>query len=189
MDDLFKFGSAATSEDAKQWFYSNVWSTEQTTDNQTRLVIAPTANQVDLLIRLAKAMSGPFLILYVLVVPRTEHDPGRYQSPFSLDEQTVVRFLEDFRLFLELDGRHHLWIAANDGAELLVYDRHNVIYAYGPTTKFELILSEAQLSKVSEIRFPSPHSHHYHSELDTYQSGLISRWDWIQTPLRGQDSE
>ncbi len=73
----------------------------------------------------------PFCILYVLTIPRSEERPGRYESaPVSREE--ARQFLSRFREFFENDARHHIWIKSIDGPDLLVYDKHNVIYAYGP---------------------------------------------------------
>ena len=49
--------------------YPNVWAVEQTTGPE-RLVMAPAAHHIDLLIQLIRQLPEPFAILYVLVVPR-----------------------------------------------------------------------------------------------------------------------
>lgn len=46
-------------------------------------------------------------------------------------------FLREFRAYFESDGRHHIWVSSLQASALqasatLVYDQHDVIYAYGP---------------------------------------------------------
>ncbi len=88
------------------------------------------------MIRLLEAMSGPFWLLYVLVVNRDDSELGRYQCSEPQTQEDVEAFLKDFQAFLEKDGRHHLWIASASSSEMLIYDRHNVIYAYGSLSEW-----------------------------------------------------
>jgi hypothetical protein len=187
MDNCYKFG--IPNPEDQVWEYPNVWAREETTGGGSRLVIAPARNQIDLLVRLTEAMSGPLWVLYVLVVPRGNGEPGRYQSSDPQDGEMIRSLLRDFKPFLELDGRHNVWIASESGSERLIYDRHNVIYAYGPASKWRLILSEAGLSEVASIIFPSPHSHHYHQSLDGEEQRMIASRDWRHSPLRASDEE
>lgn len=72
---------------------------------------------------------------------------------------------------------------------MLVYDRHNVTYAYGSLSKWQHVLSEVGLREVPLIRFPSPHSHHYHESMDDEERRMAGRWDWNRTPLKPSDEE
>jgi hypothetical protein len=72
---------------------------------------------------------------------------------------------------------------------MLIYDRHNVIYAYGPLDAWRLALVADGLCEVPMICFPSPHSHHYHQSLDLKEDRLINYWDWHHTPLKNSDEE
>ncbi len=132
-------------------------------------------------------MKEPFGVLYMLVVPRDETPPGRFQSPELLSREQCLSFLHDFREFLEQDGRHNLWVAAADQSSLIVYDRHNVLYAYGPLAKFEEILRGNGFTENKEVRFPSPHTHHYHAVFDGQGTQLLTYWDWKVSPLRPSD--
>jgi len=152
-------------------------------------VIAPETNQVEFLIRLLDAMPGPFWLLYVLVVNRGDSELGRYQSPEPQTKKNAEAFLKDFQPFLENDGRHNLWVASASSSEMLIYDRHNVIYAYGALSKWQLVLSETGLSEVPLIRFPSPHSHHYHECMDDEERRMVGHWNWNYTPLKPSDED
>jgi hypothetical protein len=90
-------------------------------------------------------------------------------------------FLYSYQELLEQAARNSIWIQSSSG--LLVYDRHNVIYAYGPLEKFKATLSASGLQEAQEIRFPSPHTHRYHFQLDDAQAKLLREADWIVFPL------
>jgi hypothetical protein len=72
---------------------------------------------------------------------------------------------------------------------MLIYDRHNVIYAYGPLDSWRLALASMGFKEVPDVRFPSPHSHHYHQSLDIEEDRLLNHWDWYRTPLKDSDEE
>lgn len=153
-----------------------------------RLVIGPTAGWVDLLIELSAELGGdPRWILYVLLVPRLGHrERGRYQSPPFEAHPELSAFLAAFRGYFEGDGRHHVWIgsAARDG--LLVYDQHNVLFAYGPIERFKPILRSRGYNE-QEFWFPAPHMHHYHEENDAEEERLMRELEWEYFPLQPGD--
>ena len=63
-------------------------------------------------------------------------------------------------------------ISAADGDHgLLVYDQHNVIFAYGPLDDFKLIL-ESRGFHEAEFWFPAPHAHSYLPENDDEEERL-----------------
>jgi hypothetical protein len=167
--------------------YGNVYFEEPSGD-ATRLVIGPSQDHVGLMTQLAAELKGhPWFILYVLLVPRRQRRaPGRYQSqPFETHAE-LSGFLSSFRSFFETDGRHHVWIgsAANDG--VLVYDQHNVIFAYGPVDRFRSILHSLGFRE-SNFWFPSPHSHSYAPENDAEEERLIAEGEWQHSPLQPGD--
>jgi len=187
MESCYKFGNPGPED--RPHVYPNVWTDEKTSDGGSRLLIAPSTDHVGLLIQLLQPMPEPFWLLYVLIVNRGESELGRYQSPAPQTRDGAERFLEDFRTFLEKDGRHNLWIASASSSEMLIYDRHNVIYAYGSLSKWQLVLSEMRFSEVPLIRIPSPHSHHYHQSMDGEERRMVGHWDWNRTPLMPSDEE
>jgi hypothetical protein len=185
-EEPFKIGEW----DGEGWHrltYPDVYAVETTTGPE-RLVIAPALEHVGLLAALAGLWGVDCYILYVLVVSRTRgaEGQGRYQSPGAVPFVEVTDFCARYQTFLEGDGRHHLWLHAEDGTGTLVYDRHDVIYAYGDLPRYVALLEERGFRR-GEVRFPTPHSHLYHPEYDAYEAALLNHWDWGRTPLRPDD--
>jgi hypothetical protein len=137
-----------------------------------------------LLIELAGELQGnPWAVLYVLLVPRCgNREPGRYQSEPFESHAALASFLRRFQAFFEGDGRHHIWVgsASNDG--LLVYDQHNVIFAYGAIDRFKALLV-SRAFREAEFWFPEPHSHTYLPENDVEEERLMAEMEWNRFPL------
>ncbi len=133
-------------------------------------------------------MNDPYGLLYVLHTPRGgAAEAGRYQSPEPINRDQLTSFLHRFGSLLEGDGRHHFWISAVDGSSLLVYDNHDVLYAYGPLADFEAILHDNGLKEVQEVLFPVPHLHRYNAEFDGLVDDLMHYWPWKRFPLLESD--
>jgi hypothetical protein len=167
--------------------YGNVFF-EEPCGPSTRLVIGPSGGHIELLTQLAAELKGhPWAVLYVLLVPRQgNRQKGRYQSaPFDTHAE-LGAFLASFRRYFEGDGRHHVWVgsAANDG--LLVYDQHNVIFAYGPLDRFRAILGSRAFGE-RDFWFPAPHSHSYAPENDAEEERLMTEHEWRYSPLQPGD--
>ena len=184
MDELYKFGFL--SPDDQQFYYPNVWAIEPTT-GPNRIVLAPSCSQIDLLLRLIEVIPEPLWVLYVLVVPRGESEAGRYESVEPQTHESITQFLRDFKTFFETDGRHHLWIASSTSPAMLVYDRHNLIYGYGPLDEFQKIALESGLQETSEVKLSFAHTHHYNHHFDEDAKRVHSYWPWIRTPLGDGD--
>ena len=184
---IYKFGVIPIGKEKdEKFFYPQIWYREHTS-GPDRLVIAPREGHIDLMLKLASCCQGPYGILYVLVVPRSENQSaGRYQSPNPVDYLELEKFFMKYKKVLETDGRHHVWIASASKEGTLVYDQHNVIFAYGTLDKFEVILKEEGFS-LGQVKFPTPHAHHYHSENDIEINELLNHWGWIKSPLSGND--
>jgi hypothetical protein len=185
-ETLYKFGSM-TPED-HPWVYGNVWAIEDRT-NTYRLVIAPAADHVKVLEHLIEVMPEPMWLLYLLVVPRGNVEAGRYQSNDPQSRQQVRDFLQEFRVFLEADGRHNLWIRSVASTAMLVYDRHSLIYAYGLTEVWKPMLQQFGMNEVApaSIEVPDPHSHHYNAAFDIEERRILGHLDWSHTPIREGD--
>jgi hypothetical protein len=165
--------------------YGDLWYREQTT-GPMRLVIGPSRDHINLILALLDLLPGPFGVLYVLLTPRREErPPGRYAAA-DISPAAVRGFLETYRTFFEQDGRHHVWVESFSGPGLLVYDQHNVIYAYGPLDEFEATLRLRGFTQ-QEFRFPCPHAHHYHASLDEDEAAVMSYWPWHHSPLQPDD--
>ncbi|MFN3963088.1 MAG: hypothetical protein ACK4NQ_08945 [Fimbriimonadaceae bacterium] len=154
--------------------------------NRERLVIGPSRNHVDLLLALAKTFpTQEFYVLYVLLVSKTGADQGRYQSPLFESHKELEDFFLKFRDFFEGDGRHHIWIGTPSNEGLLVYDRHNVIYAYGPLAAYTHILASRGFLE-QEFSFPVPHGHGYPASGQPEQE-LFQYCQWQHHPLNSAD--
>jgi hypothetical protein len=164
--------------------YGDVWQVEHTS-GPDRLRIGPSADHVDVLLSLADTLEGDFYLLYVPVVAE---EPGRYQSP-ALTRNEVAEFCRRFEPFLRGDARHHLWIKSSDGPGLLIYDRHDWIWAYGDLPAYIEVLRQ-QGFREGEVMLPSPHAHHYHHDAFAGDVDAILDWfDWTRTPLRPGDDD
>lgn len=161
---------------------------EQPCGPSTRLVIGPSGNHINLMIELAAELQGhPWFILYVLLVPRLgNRESGRYQSePFETHTE-LASVLSAFRAFFEGDGRHHVWVGSPSDGGTLVYDQHNVIFAYGPLERFRAIL-KAQGYREESFWFPTPHYHSFVEEYDAEEERLMRELEWQYSPLRPGD--
>ena len=183
----FKFGTVKDEQDTeiREYSYTNVWNFQKTSGPE-RLIIGPASGHVDLLIELSRVLPEPFGILYILSVPRGGNDGGRYQSAAPASRAAMEAFLNSFRDFLENDARQHLWIASLPAQATLVYDKHNVIYAYGELEKFKQILLARGLTR-GEVVFPDPHVHNYNPKFDAEETRILSYAEWKKFPLAEND--
>lgn len=184
----YKFGYLTPTHEDLPFKYSDTWALQKTSGAE-RLIIAPSSGHVALLSELSNTIREPYGILYVLLVPRSAKVPGRYQSAAPLSRDELGAFLHRFRDFLERDARHNIWVAESGGPSLLVYDRHNVIYAYGPLEDYKRTLLLKGFKQVSEIVFPAPHSHHYNAEHDPDETALLDYLLWKFFPLKEADED
>jgi hypothetical protein len=138
-------------------------------------------------LKLAHCLQPPLFLLYVLHTPRGEADPGRYQSP-ELPFAEVQDFFKEFSPFLTGDGRFDLWLYSPSQGATLAWDRHNLLYGYGPIECYRAAL-EAQGFVEGELPAIPDHTHHYRPELDSYAKAVISRYHWLQSPLRPEDEQ
>lgn len=150
-----------------------------------RLVAGVPAGDPLVVATLAAALAPPFELLYVLHTPRGEAPPGRYQSP-ELDAAALRAFLNDFGPLLGSDARHDLWVRSPADGATLVWDRHNLLYAYGPLDRFEQRLRGLGFAP-GRLEIPAPHTHHYRREFDPLAKQLIGRFAWHRTELQPED--
>jgi hypothetical protein len=95
-------------------------------------------------------------------------------------------FLWTFQNFFEGDGRHHVWVASPESNNLLVYDQHNVIFAYGETSAFEdVVLAEGL--RYQDFWFPCPHGHRFHPSNSSVEDELMAFFDWKHFDLQPGD--
>lgn len=79
-------------------------------DGNDRLEIGVSNGQVDLIQVLATHLEPPFSLLYVLMVPRTGQEEGRYQLSPLLESEELSTFFDRYRTVFEQDGRHAVWV-------------------------------------------------------------------------------
>jgi hypothetical protein len=180
----WKLGTVREGEDVA-WSYEPSYA-RQVVGGVERLVIAPGAAPVELLRELLALLPEPLWVLYVLVTPRSDVPAGRYQSATPHARAEVLALLDRFGNFLTSDGRHNLWLAAPPAGQL-VFDRHEVIYAYGPIAEFMARLQGKAFAELNMIRVPVPHSHHFHEELDADEKAMLAHWEWVQSELQQTD--
>jgi hypothetical protein len=134
---------------------------------------------------LVATMHFPCYLLYLLHTPRGEGEPGRYQSQL-LTWDEIGAFLSRFAGFLAKDARFDLWAHSPSERSTVVWDRHNHLFAYGATARFQVCLSELGFAP-GEPKVPLPHAHNYHPQLDEDAAAVLQAFDWVHTPLRPAD--
>ncbi len=184
--ELVKFGAGADRGPAH--LYPDVVYHDADTGPSGRLIIAAAGGHVALVQNLVSCLQEPLRLLYVLVVPRGDAVlPGRYEAPTELSHAEVFAFFAEFAPFLEHDGRHHLWVGS-PGHGTVVYDRHNLIYAYGPLDCFEHHTAQMR-RQPDRPDVPVPHWHAYHPEFDGAEDRLLRRFAWVRSELRQSDQQ
>ena len=186
---LIKYGlpTGERMENIVEFEYKNEYAIEKTTGND-RLIISLKKGYVNMMLNLLdKNNNDKYFILYVLIVSRCDNELGRYQiaNPLTYDE--LITFCKKYSDYLETDGRHHLWIMNYDTKDLIVYDHHNVLYAYENLESKIEILNSNGYKKVEKIKFSAPHCHCYNKENDIIENEIIKNNEWLITPLKEQD--
>ena len=156
-------------------------------DGTFRLTATAPGGDVTVMGSLAECLTPPFLLLYVLHTPRGESAPGRYQSP-EISAEELHSFLGDFAPLLGGDARHDLWIHSPADDATLIWDRHNLVHAYGPLRDFTTKLRALGFT-LGEPQIPVPHAHFYRAELDHLSRALLDRWTWRRTDLQPEDEQ
>ena len=106
-DKVYKFGIVKNDETEEEFFYSDSWYLEDN-PNYRRITIAPRDNHVRIMLDLLKEIKPPYWILYVLVIPRSDNKPGRYQCARPLSFEEISTLVIKFSEYFVKDGRHHI---------------------------------------------------------------------------------
>lgn len=167
--------------------YANMFLREPTTGPE-RLRIGPRDRHSQLLLGLAAEIAPPYKLLYVLHTPGTAAIAARYESP-ALDRREVEELFGRFAAFFAGDGRHDVWLHSGPDEATLVWERHDLLYAYGPLERFETVLLRYGLRRGGPLAIPSPHSHRYHDEWDEAEGALVQFLQWRITSLRPEDEQ
>src|SRR5262245_23861480 len=177
----FRFGALSPDGTGSPHRYGDVWELERTT-GPPRLVVAPSGSHLDCMIDLSRELREPFGILFVLVVSRCGNAPGRYQSPEPTSREETETFLRQHADFFQSDGRSHLWLMSLPDGATIVYDNHDVLYAYGPLDAYVRVLERRGLRR-GQVCFPVPHTHCYNPHHDAGEQAVLATWAWKHFPL------
>jgi hypothetical protein len=165
--------------------YGNIFAVDSG-DGWSRLRIGSSGNYIRLLDRLSRKWSTPeYYLLYISLVSHTGKNPGRYQSPI-LSKDDLDVFLYTHQTLLEGYGGQHLWIGHPKNRELLIYDQHNIVFAYGDIAGYKDVLI-AEGFREGQFSIPCPHSHSYDPFLTQYEDKLFDYFDWVYGELREGD--
>lgn len=148
----------------------------------SRVSITCESKQIQLMLEIAKTWAGPFGILYVLEVSRLGNQSARYQSPRPSSYDELELFAYSFQEYFEKDGRHHIWFIDISSNYRLVYDNHNIIYAYGNDNQV-IDLLKTKGFEPREIQIPDPHTHNYNVEFDDSEAKVLEYFEWLQFPI------
>lgn len=160
---------------------------EITSSGSDRIVAGVPAGDSVVIKRLTAELPAPFFLLYILHTPRGEGEPGRYQSQ-EIDHAGLDKFLSSYGAFLSGDARHDLWIYSPDIEATIVWDRHNLLYAYGPVDEFIQAL-RAMGFREGNPNVSFDHIHYYREEFDSDAKSLLSALPWAYSPLRPEDEQ
>jgi hypothetical protein len=185
VDELRRPG--ATGGDWVDHSHPPIFTRRKYSDGTTSIVA--TAPNGDALVfrRLVGCVQPPYILLYLLYAPRGEAEAGRYLSE-SLDGEATNRVLDRFAAFLGGDGRHDFWLRSPSDNAMVVWDRHNLVHAYGPIDRYSEALTGLRFTE-GEPQIPSPHAHEYREEFDADSRALLGAVRWHHTPLRPGDDE
>lgn len=150
------------------------------------VTVAPASDPI-VFEHLTACLNPPFFLLYILHTSRGEGDSGRYQSP-AISPSQVKAFLGRFDDFLRGDGRFDLWLHSPADHATVVWDRHDMVFAYGPIDAYEGALRRLGFMP-GEPFVPFPHEHHYRDELDEQARDLLAAFDWRYSPLEEEDEQ
>lgn len=137
--------------------------------------------------RMIECLEAPYYLLYVLHTSRGEAQPGRYQSP-ALSASDIKNFLVQFGPFLSADARFDLWVHSPTDNGTVVWDRHDLLFAYGPLEQFSTTLRSLGFTNGCPS-VPAPHEHHYRAEFDHLAKALVMAFEWSYSPLQPEDEQ
>lgn len=136
---------------------------------------------------LTDCLQPPYLLLYVLHTPRTAHAAGRYLSP-PLSPAAFHALMREFGSFLSQDGRHDLWAHAPTEHATVVWDRHDLLHAYGALSQHTTRLAQLGFTP-GQPQIPAPHRHRYWPDWDDAATSWLQALDWSHQPLRAEDEQ
>jgi hypothetical protein len=192
MADIYKFGHLVTPTPQPVFephVYGNLWMRQKVGDVE-RLALAPDQGACRLITALTRRLDEPFGLLYIVLYPHFGHKRGRYQSKQPLSRVQTEKFFRDYAEFFELDGRHNIWVVSMDKQfntlAQIIYDHHNIIYAYGPLDAFAAAAAAHGLTE-GPIVVPRDHRHQFSEQFNRDESNLIDEREWLVFPTQESD--
>jgi hypothetical protein len=179
--------SYKVNEEWKEYSHPAVYKYEMTKAGVSRLIAGLPSQEINILAQILRCLDEPLFLLYVLHTPRGEGDPGRYQSP-ELNKDEIQQFLSRFSAFLLGDARYDVWLHSPTINATIAWDRHNLIYAYGPTECMEAVLVQSGFTNGNPL-VPAPHAHHYRPEFDSDARAILTHFEWKYSELRPEDEQ
>lgn len=157
-------------------------------DAVQRLVASAAGTGTQVFDALVHVLQAPLYLLYVLHTPHREGAPGRYQSP-ALPMDEVDAFLARHAAYLAADARFDLWAHSPSLSATVVWDRHDLVYAYGPLDAFGSRLQGLGFTSTPSLSLDAPHAHHYRAEFDADARSVLAAFDWTRSDLRPEDEQ
>lgn len=151
-----------------------------------RVVLRPTDSCVSIVNALVHTLPNEVYLLIVLIASRRGRNSGRYQSPL-MSLADAKDFLLEFGEFFDRDARSHLWIATPDGRSTIVWDNHQLVYAYGDVVRFEK-MARGHGFLPGSVDLECPHRHNYHHLFDNNEEEVLDRFEWLCLPLQEGDN-
>jgi hypothetical protein len=167
------------------WRFGGVRARESG-DGWERLAVGADEDRPGLVADLVQGWPDDLRVLWVLHVSRLGRETGRYESPHPLALAEVLGLLRRFRRFLDLDARHHLWIARAGSKDQVVLDMWGVVYVYGDLEAALGVLDRRGIRE-GALEYPWPAGHPYWPVLDEDERAMHGWWPWTRTPLRERD--
>lgn len=160
----------------------------ETMSNGVRRIVAGVPGGHEAAFRsLTGCLEPPYFILYVLHTPRGEGEAGRYQSP-ALSNAEFIEFLAQYSEFLGADSRFDIWSHSPNSGGTVVWDRHNLLFAYGPLNSYDRALKKLGY-ELGKPTVDFPHVHFYRGEFDDYAKSLLEYFEWGHKPLQPTDDQ
>lgn len=185
MDTNYKL-AAGGFDSERPFSHGAVFAYETMSSGAERIVAGNPGGDPAVFARLIREIEPPFYLLYVLHTPRSEVEPGRYQSPL-LEAAQLFDILDRYGGYFQSDGRHHLWVFSPEQEATVVWDNHNMIFAYGPLKDFERAFREMGFQPGPRPSMDFEHLHFYRSEFDEMADQLLDELDWEWSELRDGD--
>ena len=152
-----------------------------------RIVATAPGGDATIFRKLVQYLEPPIFLLYVLHTSRGEGALGRYQSP-SLSRVELDSFLDCFSDFFARDSRFDLWAYSPEMKATIVWDRHNLIFGYGPLQDFEDCLLGLGF-RPGKPSMEFEHTHNYHPECDSAATQVLEYFHWLHAPLKAEDEQ